>query len=82
METAQSSETLVSYRMTTRCNNPEDHDTNLHCCENLKSPIWKHLLFSSRNAAMSFAPHSTTYEDTQNNSFISSFMGVKRGLLL
>jgi hypothetical protein len=37
MGAALPSETLVSYRITTRRYNPEDHDFNLHRRENLKS---------------------------------------------
>jgi len=37
IEAARFSETMVSPHVTTRCHNPEDHDLNLHRCENLKS---------------------------------------------
>jgi hypothetical protein len=37
MEAARSSETLVSYHITTWRHNPEDLDLNLHRRENLKS---------------------------------------------
>jgi len=37
MEAGRSSETLVTYRITTRRHNPEDHDVNLHRRVNLKS---------------------------------------------
>jgi hypothetical protein len=33
------SETFVSYDITTRCHNTEDHDINLHRSENFKSRI-------------------------------------------
>jgi hypothetical protein len=39
MEAARFSETLVSYRNTTRRHNPEDLGLNLHYPENLKSGI-------------------------------------------
>jgi len=39
MESARSSETLVSYLTTTRRHNPEDHVLNLHCHENVKFHI-------------------------------------------
>jgi len=35
-EAARSSKMLVSYHITTQFHNPEDHELNLHCCENLK----------------------------------------------
>jgi hypothetical protein len=31
------SKMLVSYSVSACCHNPDDHDTNLHCCEILKS---------------------------------------------
>jgi hypothetical protein len=34
MEAARSSETSVSYHITTRCHDPEDLEMNLHRCEN------------------------------------------------
>jgi hypothetical protein len=37
MEAASSCGTMVSYHIITQGHNPEDHDLNLHCCENLKS---------------------------------------------
>jgi len=37
MEAAKYSETIVSYHITTWCHNPEDHNMNLQCHENLKS---------------------------------------------
>jgi len=37
METAISSESLISYHITTWHHNPEDHNLNLYCHENLKS---------------------------------------------
>jgi len=37
MKTAWSSETLVSYHITTGSHNPENTDMNLHDCEDLKS---------------------------------------------
>jgi len=37
MEAAQSSETLVSYHISTRGHNPEDHDMNLQRRESLKT---------------------------------------------
>jgi len=36
LETASSSETSVYYHITTRCQNPEDRDLNLHSRENFK----------------------------------------------
>jgi hypothetical protein len=36
MEAAQSSETMVSYGITSRRHNTEDRNVNLHCRENLK----------------------------------------------
>jgi hypothetical protein len=39
MGIAWSSETVVSYHITTWIHNPENHNLNLHCCENPKSPI-------------------------------------------
>jgi len=39
MEAARSSETSVSYYVATRHHNPEDHNMNLHDCENPKSRI-------------------------------------------
>jgi len=41
METAWSSETLVSYQSTTQHHKPEDHDLNLHHCVNPTSHIKK-----------------------------------------
>jgi hypothetical protein len=38
MEAVRPSETLVSYHSTIQSHNPEDHDLNLHRCENLKHP--------------------------------------------
>jgi hypothetical protein len=38
MQAARSSETLVSYRITTQRYKPEDLDINLHCRENNKTP--------------------------------------------
>jgi len=40
MEAARSSETLVYYRNTTRGQNSEDPDLNLHHRENLKSRLF------------------------------------------
>jgi hypothetical protein len=39
MEAARSSETLVSYHINTRRQNPEDLDLNFICRENLKSRL-------------------------------------------
>jgi hypothetical protein len=36
-DAARSSETLVSYHITTWCHIPQDNDLNLHCHNNLKS---------------------------------------------
>jgi hypothetical protein len=40
-EVAGFSKTLASYQITTQHQNPDDHDLNLHCHENLKSHISK-----------------------------------------
>jgi len=40
-ETAKSSETLVSYVNTARCQHPEDPDLNLHCRENSNLALGK-----------------------------------------
>jgi hypothetical protein len=41
MEAAMSSETSVSYRITTRRHNPEDRDLNLHRHEDLNSRMYE-----------------------------------------
>jgi len=44
MEAARTSETLVSYHITTRHHGPEDHDLNIWRRENLKSRTMKDSL--------------------------------------